>query len=60
MCSCDEGTPCQAHRGTRYAPDYFDPQNEPALSTETKGESWARVSFACEIDESAGMADAHD
>lgn len=28
MCSCDSGTPCVAHAGTRWAPDYFDPQND--------------------------------
>jgi len=28
VCSCDSGTPCQAHEGTRHDPSYFDPQND--------------------------------
>jgi len=28
MCSCDSGTPCQAHAGTRWDDAYHLPQND--------------------------------
>lgn len=43
MCACDSGTPCQAHRGTRHDPAYFDPQNEVSRPEEAPAESWAFV-----------------
>lgn len=57
MCSCDSGTPCAAHRGTRHDPAYHDPQNEVARPEEAPAESLARPSFACIVDESAGLAE---
>lgn len=57
MCAREPGFLCHRCAGTSHDPAYFDPQNETARPEEAPAESLARPSYACQVDESAGLAE---